>query len=1277
MPKFDPTDPIWTSGPQPVPQTTAAQFGGLATFGLSVGALSVLARAPLGAGKRGIDYMIGAVRNIEEYSPGRIFRTFQVSHMLSPMEQMSRQTRYLSPEILSQLRTTEPGNAWLRHLERLAGAEVPFSQGLRFEGGRLYVGTTSETYLRHAGVIRSPTGATPSFQQAYARSLKGGPLFEGHVPDPIRSEVRFAKKVFAQKIPFLSGGTQSTEAFMFTGGQSRAQAIGRYIKGYGTALGERINQLARAPFELEPLASIFSKVPGIRTLQFGVVPSSGLKTVGKIVGKLGILGYAGYLAYQQLDYEARQSEFLNDTIFDEGITAGLAGIWTKGQLATSRILETIGFHKYREAQEEIAPGSTQLSKLLAFPIAGAFGALGMGYAQRVSRQSAFRRQGLSLGQASIAATAQDAFFRKAIHGTSIPQELMTAADERTLSLIRQQTEEKLAGWQGRLGRRIAKMQTRTGVLGKLSRVLGPVSPTKLKTLAGAGIGLALVAPFIPGALIPEHRPDELEDLYSGRKRVAIRKGRWWEFGRTPYEGQRIERFQKHWYPRMLARAKEKSIWGEEAPGPFEQFYLENFTYELEKRHYEERPYPITGTAFEDIPFIGPLLAATVGRLVKPPRLMHTEEWMRPGEGGEEETLRMPLKFGEKVLPGELETGSPVSPYGAKGILGEQAYRLTEMIGLPGFTMTSIKESITGTPDLFDQEMQLESARRMYGAEREYWDLELGGGLGTTELIRRLYPYRRRQIEQYNPIRNKMPDWLPGPGEKSPDFLHGDPFTKVPAGESRLPGVGYAALNPELEGVDPEDYPAVHRLAILGDVAPYSSQYQNTLAHVRGMRKRGQLAEEEEALFQRTLEEVKARKVRKEFNNYKYRERAMTAAEEILAGAKPQESPGWFSKVLGSYWETLAHNAETPFEFLTPISPTSKLVHMRTAIEDYERTQVYGTENAFWQHPVRDFFGPFFDNAKHALGFKGIPDAVQEKRDLEEYFDILKYVKYTGLKRKAQAARDEDLVKEYEDKRRETLFGINPYTYNFSHIFRSLPRRDRDYFNEFVEADLEERKEILGLLPENERQLLIARWKLKDANDLKQAIKKDLLTEEQVQQADDAINQLYEEQRTEGLPKTQELWQEYLTTRLQGESYPDWYRRVYLLDRDLEGRGIPGPDWVGWHPAVDLEDIKLKIVDNEGRNAYDYDLWPDRRRAVARRPFIAEAAEQLQQAASQRMTASDLRDRIDRVLAAHNINNAHVSVSSFLGDAHNIDLNLQEDRSEEMRRLARRGEIGHG
>ena len=44
---------------------------------------------------------------------------------------------------------------------------------------------------------------------------------------------------------------------------------------------------------------------------------------------------------------------------------------------------------------------------------------------------------------------------------------------------------------------------------------------------------------------------------------------------------------------------------------------------------------------------------------------------------------------------------------------------------------------------------------------------------------------------------------------------------------------------------------------------------------------------------------------------------------------------------------------------------------------------------------------------------------------------------------------------------------------------------------------------------------------------------------------------------------------------------------------------------GWHPHVDLEDIKLKIVQNLGEDMHDYNLWQSRERELVRKPYITD------------------------------------------------------------------------
>jgi hypothetical protein len=94
--------------------------------------------------------------------------------------------------------------------------------------------------------------------------------------------------------------------------------------------------------------------------------------------------------------------------------------------------------------------------------------------------------------------------------------------------------------------------------------------------------------------------------------------------------------------------------------------------------------------------------------------------------------------------------------------------------------------------------------------------------GYSEPLRRFI--QRESFEpQANEIPNDMPSWLPG-DDYMTNFKVGDPYVRVDDGYARLPGAGYEALHPELQGVNPEDYPDINKLSILADVAPYSREY---------------------------------------------------------------------------------------------------------------------------------------------------------------------------------------------------------------------------------------------------------------------------------------------------------------------------------------------------------------------------------------------------------------------------------------------------------------------
>jgi hypothetical protein len=146
---------------------------------------------------------------------------------------------------------------------------------------------------------------------------------------------------------------------------------------------------------------------------------------------------------------------------------------------------------------------------------------------------------------------------------------------------------------------------------------------------------------------------------------------------------------------------------------------------------------------------------------------------------------------------------------------------------------------------------------MTDVSRRYYERELGAGLGPSPSLKEHFGYSeplRRFIQrasfepQANEIPNTMPSWLPG-DDYMTNFKVGDPYVRVDDGYARLPGAGYEALHPELKGLNAEDYPDIHKLRILSDVAPYSKEYnqvssscltQKTLAHARTSRTRSQI-----------------------------------------------------------------------------------------------------------------------------------------------------------------------------------------------------------------------------------------------------------------------------------------------------------------------------------------------------------------------------------------------------------------------------------------------------
>lgn len=347
--------------------------------------------------------------------------------------------------------------------------------------------------------------------------------------------------------------------------------------------------------------------------------------------------------------------------------------------------------------------------------------------------------------------------------------------------------------------------------------------------------------------------------------------------------------------------------------------------------------------------------------------------------------------------------------------------------------------------------------------------------------------------------------------------------------------------------------------------------------------------------------------------------------------------------LGSLWERFAH-LDTPFH--------TKFLQVRSPLEDYKRREVYGKNWQSWDDPWGDYVVPTFESyvsrnpvvaaasgaflaslsvrsftakmgaaavgaivtgsfaATRAIGEIGsdrdwIPDRRREERSIDEYFDILEYMKASGLKeyalkmaskwenthpleklrrigqfgeyrqtrlekmaeekrqlvidgkeRNKEKIKDlnkeierirnyktlvtvnpwERKVMEYDTQMRQTLYGADPYG-NVQDFMSALPKKDRAYATEFLKHSTpDERKEILRLVPENQRSFYQAQWGMEV--DEKPTLK-------------------------------------------------DYFKDHYL----------PDENWEGWDPNHSLDEVKIKVIRNEGAELAEFGYWPQDEQAA--------------------------------------------------------------------------------
>lgn len=243
------------------------------------------------------------------------------------------------------------------------------------------------------------------------------------------------------------------------------------------------------------------------------------------------------------------------------------------------------------------------------------------------------------------------------------------------------------------------------------------------------------------------------------------------------------------------------------------------------------------------------------------------------------------------------------------------------------------------------------------------------------------------------------------------------------------------------------------------------------------------------------------------------------------------------------------------------------------------------------------------NLDHFTSDTYIPDSVEKRWEMQEYFDRLRYIKYTGLYHKAAAeakAKEgidiaaiienmEEVRKENDELRRELIESQNAVIENG---FLNSQEKNRLLYNiqdrinqiyeseqnvvlqggEYTQAALAYKQaadstmygldedaswsEILRALPKNHRDYFIEFSKVTDPKERREIRRK----------VSDYENRILDI-----------LWKEDVR---EVESNASFFENHYL----------PSTFWSGWKPSVSLEDVEIKTIQNEGMMLADFGYY---------------------------------------------------------------------------------------
>jgi hypothetical protein len=244
---------------------------------------------------------------------------------------------------------------------------------------------------------------------------------------------------------------------------------------------------------------------------------------------------------------------------------------------------------------------------------------------------------------------------------------------------------------------------------------------------------------------------------------------------------------------------------------------------------------------------------------------------------------------------------------------------------------------------------------------------------------------------------------------------------------------------------------------------------------------------------------------------------------------------------------------------------------------------------------------------------------------------------------------------YISQSKRTVTGANLFG-SEGYVASLLPGREARYFRKFVdESDPEVREQILSVVPDEVSEALQAQWVKKEAM-IKQAE-----TGEEIDLGSQGKLYTKEDLNEYKRAKTKLQIGDYLRSKKIAKFF---FTKKFRLPDD--------PDSAALASNLDYQDVKLKLVQLQGYDEHDFNLFDDRADTLWRKPYVDGAVREL--TSGDTRSQDQIRQAVEQMMIAAGTSNPDVRYTAHKSHRSraNVTLNADTDDEQDLLTDIRRG-----